>query len=325
MALLCHDYRLYSKDHLKQKVGCEIIPSSPHAPAPKDLFTKMIYVSHGIIPSYSSERISHALCLPESRVALHLQLRRKKYVPLGLAIAGRGDALTVDDATYAGLELALMARHYGHAVSWFVNGSHIENRIEYFPFQISCMLDDTRSTECQFDGQMWSLKTMAEKRSLRAHLKHQYMRMRSQDEITELIDRLAESLHSNSKLPERSLRTVGAAELAQAVLAGVDLQNHGWGHLNPQVLSEEERATEVVRNDQYLSQFRRTITCVFAPPFGQCVTRAAAGHVTLLANRSLMPSFKDANVINRGDLILTASFRNRRERASRAEKLRLAA
>jgi hypothetical protein len=38
-----------------------------------------------------------------------------------------------------------------------------------------------------------------------------------------------------------------------------------------------------------------------------------------------MPSFKDANVINRGDLILTASFRNRRERASRAEKLRLAA
>lgn len=285
----------------------------------------MIYVSHGIIPSYSSERISHALCLPASRVALHLQLRRKKYVPLALAIAGQGDALTVDDATYAGLELALMARRYGHAVSWFVNGSHIENRIEYFPFQISCMLDDTRSTECQFDGQMWSLKTMAGRRSLRAHIKHQYMRMQSQDEIAELIDRLAESLQSNSKLPERPLRTVGAAELAQAVLAGVDLQNHGWGHLNPQVLAEEERAAEVVRNEQYLSQFRRTNTRVFAPPFGQRITLAAAGYVILLANRSLTSSYKEANAINRSDFVLTAAFRNRRERASTAEKARLAA
>ena len=285
----------------------------------------MIYVSHGIIPSYSSERISHALCLPASRVALHLQLRRKKYVPLALAIAGQGDALTVDDATYAGLELALMARRYGHAVSWFVNGSHIENRIEYFPFQISCMLDDTRSNECRFDDQMWSLKTIAGRRSLRAHIKHHYMRMRSQHEITELINRLAESLQSDSKLPERSLRTVGAAELAQAALAGVDLQNHGWGHLNPQVLLEEERAAEVVRNEQYLSQFRRTNTHVFAPPFGQRVTLAAAEYVILLANRSLMSSYKEANVINRGDLILTAAFRNRRERASMAEKARLAA
>ena len=280
----------------------------------------MIYVSHGIISSYRSERMSHALCLPTSRAALHLQLRRKKYVPLALAIAGRGDALTVDDATYAGLDLALMARRYGHAVSWFVNGSYVENRIEYFPFQISCMLDDTRSTECRFDDRRWSLETMTGRRLLRAQIKHQYMRMQSQGEISELIDRLAEGLHSDSKLPERSLRTVGAAELAQAVLAGVDLQNHGWGHLNPQALPEEERSAEVIRNRQYLSQFRRAITEVFAPPFGQCVPRAAMGCVVLLASRSLIPAYKNANVINRGDFILTTSFRNRRDRASKAEK-----
>jgi peptidoglycan/xylan/chitin deacetylase (PgdA/CDA1 family) len=280
----------------------------------------MIYVSHGIISSYSSERISHALCLPASRVELHLRLRRKKYVPLAFAIAGRGDALTVDDATYAGLDLALMARRHGHAVSWFVNGSHVENRIEYFPFQISAMLDDTRSSECQIDGQIWNLKTMGGRRFLRAQIKHQYMRMRSQGEITDLIDRLGERLHSDSKLPERSLRTVGSAELAQAVLAGVELQNHGWGHLNPQVLPEKARAVEVLRNEQYLSQFERTITGVFAPPFGQCASLAATEYVLLLASRSLMSSYKDANVINRADLVLNSSSSNRRESFSTAGK-----
>ncbi len=285
----------------------------------------MIYVTHGIIASYSSQRISHALCLPTSRARLHLQLRRKKYVPLAQAIAGRGDALTVDDATYAGLDMALLARRCGHAVSWFVNGSHVENRIEYFPFQISSMLDDTRATECRFDGQTWSLNTIAERRTLRANIKHRYMRMRTLGEITELIDELADSLCCDSKRAELPLRTVGPAQLAEAVLAGVDLQNHGWGHINPQALSEDERAAEVRRNHEYLSKFRRAITPVFAPPFGHCVTQAPPEYFVLLANRSLLPSHKEGNILNRGDLVLTAASRNRREKPSRAEKDRIAA
>jgi len=285
----------------------------------------MIYVTHGMIASYSSRRISHALCLPAPRAQSHLKLRRRKYVPLAHAIAGGGDALTIDDATYAGFELALMARQCGHAVSWFVNGGHVENRIEYFPFQISCMLDDTRSTECHFGGQTWNLKTLTDRRTLRATIKQRYMRMRSQGEITELIDELAESLRSDSKHAEPSLRTVGTAELAQAALAGVELQNHGWGHLNPQVLSEEERAAEVMQNDEYLSRFRRAITPVFAPPFGHYVIRAKPEYFVLLANRSLEPSYQEGNIINRGDLVLTAAAKNGRDEDGRAGKERVAA
>jgi len=294
-------------------------------PIGKPRLLTMICVTHGIISSYSTERISHALCLPTSRVELHLRSRRRKYVPLAQAIAGGGDALTVDDATYAALELALMARRCGHAVSWFVNGSHVENRIEYFPFQISCMVDDTRAAACRFDGRTWNLKTMMGRRALRSHIKCQYMRMRSQGEIMELVDTVADSLQCDSKHAESSLRTVGTAELAKAVLAGVDLQNHGWGHLNPQGLSEEERTAEVMQNDEYLSQFRRAITPVFAPPFGQCVTRATPEYFVLLANRGLAPSYKEGNVINRGDFLLTASSRSRRDKVSPAEKDTLAA
>jgi peptidoglycan/xylan/chitin deacetylase (PgdA/CDA1 family) len=285
----------------------------------------MIYVTHGMIASYNSKRISHSLCLPIPRARLHLQLRRKKYVPLAQAIAGDGDALTVDDATYAGLELALMARRCGHAVSWFVNGDHVENRIQYFPFQISCMLDDTRSTECRFGGQSWSLTTITDRRMLRARIKNRYMRMKSQSEIAGLIDELAESLGSDSKSAEPSLCTVGTTELEHAVLAGVELQNHGWGHLNPQVLSEQERAAEVRLNDEYLSQFRRTFVPVFAPPFGHCVTHATPEYLLLLANRGLAPSYRKGNILNRGDLVLTATAKNKRAKENRAEKGRVAA
>ena len=285
----------------------------------------MIFVSHGVVSPYSSDRISHGLCLPISRAALHLQLRREKYVPLAQAIVGQGDALTVDDATYAGLELVLLARRYGHAVSWFVNGSHVEHKIQYFPFQISCMLDETRLTECTFDGTAWNLDIKASRRAFRAHIKKMYMAMRSQDEITNLIDRLAQCLRSESTSPERALRTVTAAELARAVLAGVDLQNHGWSHLNPQLFTEAERAADINQNDEYLGLYRREITPVFAPAFGQRVLLTSPSHFLLLANRSLASDYKDGNVLNRGDLLLTSTHENRRTELSVSEKDRLAA
>jgi peptidoglycan/xylan/chitin deacetylase (PgdA/CDA1 family) len=285
----------------------------------------MIFVTHGVISPYSSDRISHGLCLPTSRAALHLQLRREKYVPLAQAIVGQGDALTIDDATYAGFELALLARRYGHAVSWFVNGSHVEDKIQYFPFQISCMLDDTNVTECSFDGNLWSLDIKASRRALRARIKQIYMSMRSQHEITDLIDTLAKCLCSESTNAERALRTVTATELARAVLAGVDLQNHGWSHLNPQLFTESERAADIKQNDGYLALFRREITPVFAPAFGQRVLLPSPGHFILLANRSLMPDYKDGNVLNRCDLLLTSNHENRQPDLTSVEKDRLAA
>jgi peptidoglycan/xylan/chitin deacetylase (PgdA/CDA1 family) len=281
----------------------------------------MIFVTHGVISPYSRERISHALCLPTSRAALHLRLRHTKYVSVVDAIVGKGDALTIDDATQAGLELAFLARRYGHAVTWFVNGHHVENRIEYFPFQISCMLDDTRETGCRFDGDTWNLDTTGGRRTFRRHIKQLYMQMRKQHEITDLIDRLADSLHTDSTNPESSLRTVGTSALAQAVLAGVDLQNHGWSHLNPQMFSDKERADDVKQNDEYLAQFRRANTPVFAPPFGQPVILSSLARVMLLADRSLAPHYEDGSVINRGDLVLRRSAETPRDTGNRALEL----
>jgi hypothetical protein len=264
----------------------------------------MIYISHGLVPNWCSGRISHALFLPERAVERHLQERKQKYVSISQAISGGGDALTVDDASYGGLRLALLARQFGHQVSWFVNGGYVEHGTQYYPFQLSSMLDDTRLSHCEFEGLTWDLQTIAGRRALRLRFKQIYMRLRSQKEIEALVDKVAGCLQTDPRRFENSLSTVTPAELAQAVLAGVDLQNHSWGHVNPQVLSERERTKGALRNEEYLSEYRQAITRVFAPPFGHHVSPAPfLSHFVLLADRNLISDHCEGNLVNRRDLL----------------------
>jgi hypothetical protein len=265
----------------------------------------LIYLTHGVVPRWSSERISHALFVPEWLFVLHLQQRCTKYVPLAQALAGEGDALTIDDAAYGGLRAALLAIRYGHAVSWFVNGIHVERALPYFPFQISCMLDDTRWSACRFEGKKWELRGSVERRVLRQHLKQRYMQMRSEDEIAQLLETVSRSLSVDSAAMEESLRTVTQAELVAAAAAGVDLQNHSWRHLNPLLFSDAERTAEAALNEDYLAQFRRPATRAYAPPFGEHVNLdSGVADFVLLADRRFISSRRKENIVNRNDLLL---------------------
>jgi hypothetical protein len=264
----------------------------------------LIYLSHGVVPRWSIDRISHALFVPERFLSLHLQRRCTKYVPLSEALEGRGDALTIDDATYGGLQAALLARRYGHAVSWFVNGMHVEYGLPYFPFQLSCMLDDTLQSDCEFDSRNWRLRGNIDRRVLRQHLKHRYMRMRDQEEIYALVDEVSRSLNADPGAMEKPLRTVTPAEIGSAVAAGIDVQNHGWSHLNPVYLSDADRTAEALLNEAYLSQFRDVATRVYAPPFGSQVSLTSSViRCMLLANRQLGAGHQAGNIVNRQDLL----------------------
>lgn len=265
----------------------------------------MIYVSHGTIDSWSSTRISHSLFLSESQAVQHLRSRQEKYVPLANALAGEGDALTVDDATYGALELALIARRYGHAVSWFVNGAHVEHNFPYYPFQISYMLDDTEMRVCRFDGRMWNVESLECRRALRRYVKDCYMQIGRQDEIGLLVEQLARDLQVDPLPVETALSTVNAQDLRRATTEGIELQNHGWSHLNPSGFSEEQYAAEVLKNEEYLALYRQTQTRVFAPPFGKQIEMPFVhADFALLADRSLMRGHRDGNLVNRVDLFL---------------------
>lgn len=266
---------------------------------------RLIYLTHGVVPHWSSERISHALFVPEWLFVLHLQQRCTKYVSLTQALAGEGDALTIDDATHGGLRAARLALRYGHAVSWFVNGIHVERALPYFPFQISSMIDDTRQSDCRFEGRTWELQSSAARRALRQYLKQLYMGMRGEEEIAQLVAAVSSSLGVDSAATEKALRSVTSADLAAAAAAGIDLQNHSWRHLNPLLLSDSERTAEAALNEDYLSQFRKATTRAYAPPFGEQVSlKSNVNDFVLLADRSLASGHRKGNIVNRQDLLL---------------------
>ena len=265
----------------------------------------MIYVTHGILPMCRAQHISHALLLPELSFERHLQRRSTKYVCLKQAMAGAGDALTIDDATHAGFQAAMLARRYGHAVSWFVNGANVEDGLPYFPFQLSCMLDHTQRSECLFEGRHWGLRSMADRRAFRFYLKQRYMGMRSQPEIEQLVGTVSISTGVDSSAMGRPLATITSAELTAAAAAGVDLQNHSWSHLNPQVLSERTVTEEVHLNEHYLSHFRNTNFRGFAPAFGKQVGLPyAVFDLMVLADRDSNSFHVNARVVNRRELLL---------------------
>ena len=263
----------------------------------------MIYITHGVVPEWSADRISHALMLPRVLFEKHLIERPTKYVSIPQALAGEGDAITIDDASYAGLDAVLLARRHGHAITWFVNGSHVENGHQYFPFQLSCMLDETKKEQCSFDGEDWDLRRITDRKALRFRLKQAYMNMRSQDELDALVRTISESLDVDLSKIEHALKTVTPVEIAHAASVGVDLQNHGWSHINPQLLSGNEQSAEILQNEDYLSRYYRPSTKVFAPPFGQHMSLTPdVINFMLLATRDLMYGQQHPNIFNRCDL-----------------------
>ncbi len=265
----------------------------------------MIYITHGVVSNWNPERISHGLMLSESAFTSHLEERNTKYVPLTEALLGRGDALTVDDATYAGLHAAQLARKHGHAVSWFVNGMNVERGIPYFPFLLSWMLDETKKPNCSFDGHRWNLTYQDDRRALRLRLKYCYMKMRSCQQIAELLAAFSDCLEVAPSTLDHALATVSSDDLELAVDSGVELRNHGWTHLNPLSLSKRELEAHVQRNDRYLARFRQLTTRIFAPPFGHRVDIASsvATHV-LLADRNQASDQQTGNLVNRCELHL---------------------
>jgi peptidoglycan/xylan/chitin deacetylase (PgdA/CDA1 family) len=244
--------------------------------------------------------------LGQAQVELHLAEKVPKYVPLALALAGQGDALTVDDATYAGLQAVLLARRNGHHVTWFVNGWNVEENVPYFPFQISCMLDHSRKSECVFLGRRWRLESLVERRELRRVLKQKYLRASPVEQIFQLLGRLSKTLQASPQSLTPELMTVQRADIELAAREGVSIQNHGWTHINPKLLTEHRFKIELGTNHDWIRNISFEAPTFYAPPFGLLGAGAVPlSYGVLLADRA-MPDFNGSkSITNRCDLILS--------------------
>jgi hypothetical protein len=135
---------------------------------------------------------------------------------------------------------------------------------------------------------------------MRLYIKQIYMRARGYQEIEGLVETVADCLAVPLSNIERPLSTVTVSELWEAIAVGVDIQSHGWSHINPCMLSEGERLADVQRNEDYLSQLRTVDTSIFVPPFGQQVSFPSKKfELMLLADRNVPPNYKRGDTANR--------------------------
>jgi hypothetical protein len=262
----------------------------------------MLSVTHGVVCNKDPNLISHALLADEKAYCAYLHARRSSFVSLDEAMRGRGDALTVDDATHAGLRAVTLAIQSGHEVSWCVNGDEVEFCRSYFPFQISSMLDRTSKRSCSFLTRQWDLSTPAHLRSFRFHLKQEYLRLDSRPAIEAFVSSLSDALEIDPRL-SRTLQTVGREEIALASSLGCTLLNHGWTHINPNALTQRGLEAHITRNAEWLSSFQPNSRSFYVPPYGRMVPHARTMDLTILLADRTLRSDHDYPAINRQDLI----------------------
>ncbi len=266
----------------------------------------MIFVTHGVVDNLNPRRISHALMLSRWAFISHLQQRSAKYVPIAQALLGLGDALTVDDATLAALDQVLLARSFGHAVTWFVNGQNVEENLTYFPFLLSCMVDETSAPECLFEGRLWPLHTLSDRKAFRRFLKLIYMSFTAPQQILRLIEDLAFQLNLPASLALASLGTASRHNVEHAVRSGVSLGNHGWDHLNPRSLPPSTCVAGIATNRAWIESLQPDHG-VYAPPYGASIVLPQGScSLMLLADPTLREAMPHTGIINRSPLTLNA-------------------
>jgi hypothetical protein len=233
-----------------------------------------------------------------------------RLVPLPEALAGGGSALTIDDATTAAANAALLAREYGHAVSLFVNAGQVESGRPYSFVVLNALLDGLDGQPCPFEGTSFPTATTAQRQALRDAIKARLCTVTDEPAREELVRALAAGWRVRSLEVPPHFRTLTKQDLIALRDAGVDLQNHGWSHSHHASLTPEASGREISEGRHWLKRQLGVDAAYFAVPFGDALpppglAAPCAAWLTLLD--ALPPGPLAPGVFNRATLALPAA------------------
>ncbi|HEY6138624.1 MAG TPA: polysaccharide deacetylase family protein [Thermoanaerobaculia bacterium] len=225
-----------------------------------------IDATHGVVANADAGSLVHRQLLDAERFAAFLQAR-PRYVSVRDALAGKGDALTIDDATAAAADAARLARRYGHEVTLFVNGYNVESGAPYFFSRLAHALDTAKAERIRFAGTDYPLTSHPAKLRFRRAVKETLARIGSEDARQELVAEIVR-LAAGETTISPPLRALTLDELRELLDLGVELHNHGWTHVRVGALPPDEHAADIARGREWL---RRSLGCdsdIFAVPNG---------------------------------------------------------
>lgn len=228
-----------------------------------------VYTLHGVAPNVDPRRFIYRNIADLASLSSILS-SRPPFVPLAAAVAGDGDALTIDDATRCAADAAMLARRHGHAVTLFVNPEHVDPPQPHSFHLLNVLMDGLHDGGVELGGKRHATRTLGERSRLRAHLKDQLRDVWQESDRRELIERLASEWNVPLDVPS-FLEPLGIGDLKTLLDAGVEIQNHGWSHCCHRRLDPAESAHEIERGAAWLADRLGVEARFFAVPYGDAV------------------------------------------------------
>lgn len=230
-----------------------------------------IYAMHGSVATNSGCSFVDRNMISSAAFEEFLKARSSPFVDLDTALAGEGDALTIDDATQAAADAAYIARKHGHHVTVFVNPENIVEQVPYSFLQLNVLLDRATSKTVTFQQQSHELVSFVHKKRFRNVVKERlrYSRSLTEDEI--LIAGLREALHVSERPMPTQFAPMSIAQLCALHDAGVRIENHGWSHRDLTALTWPVMLLQIRQAAEWLNKTCGRWPRFFAVPFGECL------------------------------------------------------
>jgi len=227
-----------------------------------------IYATHGVFSDGDANAFQNRCLIREDIFERLLSSLHFKFVSLDDAVAGRGEALTVDDATNAAYRAAKLARKHGHAVTVFVNPYFLHSQRPYSFLELNWFLDRTKCSSIRFENTTFPLNSWLEKREFRIHVKDRYCMLSSVEETHSIIGNIGTSLGVRRDGLPNHLRTMTELELRALIEAGVGIENHGFSHIHPKAQRWSQLLREITLAQDWIGVFCGRDSRHFAVPFG---------------------------------------------------------
>ena len=260
-----------------------------------------IFTMHGVTEEKNRKFVHRNLM--DARKFSHILRSRELFVSVADALASKGDALTIDDSTRAGLLAAKIAVEYGHKVTLYVNPEQIINQVPYPFCRLNVLLDQIVSP-VHFYNKNYDV---SERCLLRKEIKSQLLKIKYTKDQHDFLDELFFLFDIQlTKVPEH-LYPPTLKELQNISEQGVTIGNHGWSHMPHDVFTLEESLKEIQYTSRWISENLTYYDIqTFAVPNGefypQSDNRKYFSVIWLLADSSIPIGQIEERVVNRESL-----------------------
>jgi hypothetical protein len=228
-----------------------------------------VYVIHGVVDHPEPDSFLDRNMLDGGAFDRYLAQRPFRFTTLEQALAGEGDALTIDDSISAGAAAALLARRHGHEVTLFLNSSNIQAGSPYWFSLLNLALDRTRLRTFGLGKRIFALDCLAEKQQFRRAVKRVVCRLPDEDNQVAYVRGLTADLGVPEESVPVPLRPLTPGDVSQLVGAGVRVENHGWTHTHPLGMQPRGLWADVKRGQSWLEEKTGVRIRLYAVPFGE--------------------------------------------------------